>query len=436
MLKFDPGMYHLVLALHVQLPLICAVCNQCSQSLNDICEFKYNCLKAEEIILYKLSKIRSDLKLDLRDVMLWTDNTPKPLKSSLENICRTCLRLFAKNAEDRGDSIFDILRKCVPELDSTLTLNPNICEKCEKMLYKWDYFRIVYMNTDILIKQYCSTFNIQNSQNIIGYKLLEFSKSSSWEPNNYFNLNTINCIPADEEFEFKFDYHELNVQMYTKGKEEKVVKTENTDDFKIIIQETVETVLKPMRRNGIHMYTCPKCKKIVKDIEDHLYEHGDSHVKLSYQCHKCDYRHKLKFKLREHLLSHQKESPTKMFSCPQCSFQAKQKGNLMTHMLIHKKPEEIEMFKCQMCKFQTRQKGNLKTHMLTHKKPEELEMFKCNICTYQARQKGNLQTHMLKKHRPFGDKVVEEALFYKCKQCTYKAKHKPSLKKHMRSHES
>lgn len=92
--------------------------------------------------------------------------------------------------------------------------------------------------------------------------------------------------------------------------------------------ETVETEIKTLKRNGVNLYKCPKCEKLVLDINNHLEEHKDLLSSVLYGCETCNFRSKSLNNMKTHLCNIGKRNTTveELFRCKICSFSSKQKG--------------------------------------------------------------------------------------------------------------
>ncbi|KAG5893207.1 hypothetical protein JTB14_025611 [Gonioctena quinquepunctata] len=418
------------------------ICKSCEENLEKYCFLKYQLIKTEE--LQATNDItKTEPSLDFREVGMWKDYTPTEIEYEAPYLPETCEICGKHINNDTFESIN--FTETMEELLLGFSIAPNskTCKCCMEILEELTSFKNICLNTQEVITNYCEKFRVKNSTNINLHHVRfrqRYSASNCSSPMTSSKKTTYTYTPVYEVYELacaKSD-KKLNLDDVSKVDEKKQSSfvSDSESNYKVIIYETIETEVKPLIRNGVRMYMCPKCNELVANMEQHIEQHQNIMANVKFRCIKCDYTHESKSELKSHMKTHKVlHKTTEFYSCDQCSFKSKQKGNLQTHSHIHENPEDIKMFKCPLCKFQARQKGNLKTHLLTHKRPEDTVMFKCNMCSFQSRQKGNLQTHMVKTHCKIKDKVIDSALSFKCHLCSYKSKQKNYLKKHLlRSH--
>lgn len=103
-----------------------------------------------------------------------------------------------------------------------------------------------------------------------------------------------------------------------------------TVTYRVFIMETIKREIKPIKRNGVYLYNCPNCEKIVMDLKKHFEEHKGQH------------------------------SSKILYSCDMCSFQTQSLDGLQAHFCDGDASanDSFERHKCHICPFTTKQKGN------------------------------------------------------------------------------
>lgn len=104
-----------------------------------------------------------------------------------------------------------------------------------------------------------------------------------------------------------------------------------TTNYKVFVMETIKKEIKRIKRNGVYLYNCPKCKKIVIDLKKHVEEHKEE------------------------------QFSTILCSCDMCNFQTESLDEMQAHICEGDtlSNESFERHKCPICHFTSKQKGNL-----------------------------------------------------------------------------
>lgn len=55
--------------------------------------------------------------------------------------------------------------------------------------------------------------------------------------------------------------------------------------------QSEEKEIKSFKRNGVHLYNCPKCNVVVLDIQKHIKGHTELHLSIRYICERCNLRY-------------------------------------------------------------------------------------------------------------------------------------------------
>ncbi|KAJ8929156.1 hypothetical protein NQ314_018180 [Rhamnusium bicolor] len=132
------------------------ICNKCVETLQKSFSFKSVCLETEKYLQNNRSSGSSTLYLEEVVCNKMSGNGVKMEKIDKENICRFCLQIIEGELSTQlGVLEEDMLGKCVPELDLTLSENPVVCEICLEKLQRQFIFVMSCLDVEDRIKNYC-----------------------------------------------------------------------------------------------------------------------------------------------------------------------------------------------------------------------------------------------------------------------------------------
>lgn len=97
--------------------------------------------------------------------------------------------------------------------------------------------------------------------------------------------------------------------------------------YKVYCTFSQEVEVKPLKRNRVYLYICPRCKQSVKNLEKHISEHTDFYCQLEYGCRYCNVRKQSLSEMESHECLGYVKNSSVFFKCGQCPFKATQKGN-------------------------------------------------------------------------------------------------------------
>ncbi|KAJ8952574.1 hypothetical protein NQ318_006941 [Aromia moschata] len=395
-------------------PVLCKICvNTLQESYN----FKTACVEVESFLQ---EFIIPDRQLDLETVM--SSETLRKVENEMGKlvhvkdksmICRLCLTAIEVNSfKEFGIIEENLLQKCVPEMDLTLTEKPISCENCIEYLQSQFNFVMKCLDIDEAINDYLLSNNLQTCNLFEVLKL--YTEKYSME------------VASDED-----DYYI--------SEDKPKVYLQNVTDFAddgletIKVEPDSEDYITNLSRKGTN----------VKNENKQFPFSSQNGVRASlatlYKCEHCIYSTSRKYYLHLHMLVHKNPEEIPMYKCPECSHVTKRKHNLLTHILKHKNPGDVRLHRCNECKYETRlsleeekaykcdqcsydtnQNYYLKKHMLIHKTPDELTMHKCELCDFVTKRKDKIKQHMNNMHN--------------CSLCDYQTKDKEELNNHLKSH--
>ncbi|KAJ8970337.1 hypothetical protein NQ317_007616 [Molorchus minor] len=291
--------------------------------------------------------------------------------------------------------------KYFPELDLTLTEDPEICPPCLKSLQQYLHDIDHYVN------------------------ILKDAKGD--------DLNKIKDSTSSDKEEF------LSEQKAASSKSRNLRKRK-----RVIINEKASDEGK---------FQCAHCAYEATTrsrILRHLLKHRESDLKErkipKLTCDQCGFQCRSADMFKGHIRSHQIPSTKSKTKCGECSFQSNWAQNLRRHQLTHLKdfPTEMIMYKCKICQYKSRRKYLVKEHVLTHNEgsgdgneeddPQntliEVVKYQCDICENQCENNVEFEEHMK------GHKLSSDNSTYKCHLCSYTTRIKQKLKVHMVVHKS
>ncbi|XP_018566994.1 zinc finger protein 99-like [Anoplophora glabripennis] len=413
-------------------PVLCA---PCTDALQESYEFKTACVEVETYLENFIMPLR---KVDLKEVVaskMFSGEVKKEITDFNEGklICRLCLGFIEdKLFKEFGVIEENILQKCVPEVDLTVTENPVSCENCMGYLHSQFNFMMRCLDADETINGYITSQGLTVSDKLNLHEVVQFSvqnnqmnESTDCE-SDLIELENKNFVPLNDSFGMDVDdVAHMALDPLLDGIRE-------LSDVGLDISCNKPSV--DARGRPIVWHKCEVCPYSTfrkYSLRIHMLIHKKPEEYTMYKCTICPHETNRKSNLLIHLLKHKGPGEVTMHQCKECTYETRLRSNLLKHLLVHKTPDEVKMHQCPNCPYKSKLKGNLLIHMIQHKKPEELVMHKCGECSYQTKLKNNLRKHILTHRGP-----IENAPVYKCKECNYQSRWKSHLLRHMVLHNS
>ncbi|KAJ8924197.1 hypothetical protein NQ315_006988 [Exocentrus adspersus] len=368
------------------------MCSDCSGKITTLFQFKSTCFFTDDFIAPFVDPEKRK-RISLKEVYI-SEKDDKELVDVLreQNLCRLCMEVVPAGSlslDGSGqlvDSVQNMIKRCIPEVNITSTKHDFVCGSCVNYLQEYCNFM-----------DRCS--DIKKYETETGERL-EKPKS---EPHT-----AIDKDPSDKK------WHKCDFCDYKSKSKHYILKKHS-----LLHKDPWE----------IEWYRCELCDykaKLKSGLEDHMLKHEDPLKLKWYKCDVCGYKARKKAHLNKHVIIHKEPWEIKWYKCVLCDFRTKQKGSLKTHNMIkHKSAAEVEWYKCSLCDYKTRLKSSLKTHMFKHNSSSEIKWHICDLCDYRTKHKCSLNSHMMTHKSP------SEIEWYTCYLCNSKFKRKNELKIHI-----
>lgn len=108
-------------------------------------------------------------------------------------------------------------------------------------------------------------------------------------------------------------------------------------NFKVyIVQKGKRVELKPTKRSGVYLYTCPICQNIVTDIHKHFHIHVGISAHILSKCGNCNFEGKSLKEIKIHICDTNSLNVNKnIYCCKICPFKSKMKG-ILNYTVVYK----------------------------------------------------------------------------------------------------
>ncbi|KAL5281400.1 hypothetical protein ACFFRR_005040 [Megaselia abdita] len=395
-------------------------------------------------------------------------------KPTLENLCRSCLKILS-NEEHQNISSPDLINKTkffFPNPDEELRerFPKFVCQDC---FDKMTEFYIFYESCQESTRKCLEMLNT----NIVKYEMeivkQELQDESVGFSDRSFNLELSDCEEDDHESEngdHDFDPEDpldpdAEEELDMKPKAQKKTKSSSGEVFSC--DKCDKRFFKEFRyrahmrvHEGLKGYECPKCQKTfakastqaahIRDVHeepganhqcsypgcDKVYSRLQTlkwHQKSVHEkggepaenkthpliiCEECGKTFKNMNSLKKHRYKHTGEQLP--FECEECHKRYITKHKLKEHMMRH---AGIKNFVCPYCNMRKTTRHELKTHINYHTKEKQ---YSCNFCNYIGNSSGNLSRHV---------RIVHEGIKeYACRFCDRKFGKAETCKHHEMTH--
>ncbi|CAG9762969.1 unnamed protein product [Ceutorhynchus assimilis] len=377
-----------------------SICNNCLETLKQSYNFKSTCLEVEDRVQDFVDPKKLNC-VDLKEVIKKSKDI-KPISLATMIVCRICLSLGEESSNTKlcsyeGDPLQNMVEKCLPEMDLTISVDPSICQTCLEQLEEHFHFIMQCLDTEAKISFYSVKEAIFHNVDLS--KITPFYASMEkiqLEESSVVEKPATNGLVKKKQEDIKdiVDHH-----LFNNGVKEEV-------SFTVKKDENGEDVI--MSRTTV------------------LEEDSDSDVSVA-----CD----------DDLLILKTEARRRRQSIEAKSAKKKETG--CTYKEDPGEDSDVDWEKkrgrlrrCKICKFKTKFASRIKAHMTRNHKvksdieptpptgptKEEIKTFKCRLCTFQTLDQTEHNNHK---------KVHQKEREKQCPHCTMTFVRPDFMRKHL-----